>query len=509
MTMTRDNQIDNDPASSRDISLRNAIGLLAVLTAGRILIAWLLFDPVRVWLHWDDYCRALFAYDWGQSPFWYPSDVHWLPLPFYLYGLACRVDPSNLQLCCVIVSQVAASLTLFVIYGIGQLLHSRLAGVVGAGLFTFAAWQTVMSYSGLAEPVYYLLSLAAMWCFLAYWRNGRTSPLLGWAVLMAMAALARYEGWIVIALCEMCLLHRWWRRRDARRGTARVIACAALPWLVPLWWMLINFQVHGVPLQFLEANREAFTEALWELSPLERVLRYPVVLITLSPMLSALLILSGLDRTQRAWARCRPLGPIVLIHLGLLVVMYASGSGPSFVHRIVLWHLYAMLPVGAVYLAMVWYRRSRYVRAVIVLGAVGFAASGVYEARAILDEGRQNDYREVGDEYMVLARYLRETWTASDGRAAVQAHDGARFVHVHSGIPGLIVPVTSDDAIEVLDDQRIRLLCIPSGRFDAWIIDPRIESAFRSAHEGRGITERDLDGWRLLRAADIPPGQSD
>jgi len=86
---------------------------LAAICALHLLVACVLYDPPRVWLHADDYCRALMALNWAETPYWYPGDLHWLPLPFYVNGLVAMVAPEDQRWPFVLASQAATLLSAF------------------------------------------------------------------------------------------------------------------------------------------------------------------------------------------------------------------------------------------------------------------------------------------------------------------------------------------------------------------------------------------------------------
>lgn len=475
---------------------------LAALAAVKLLTAWILYDPIEVWLHWDDYCRAVMSYHWSLAPYWYPSDVHWLPLQFYVYGLASGGEADGLQERFVVVSEIISTLTLFTMYGLGQQVYSRRVGLFAAGLYTFTAWQIVMGYSGLAEPLFHLTALAAIWAFVAWWQSERTGTLVAWAALMALAMLARYEGWILAALFTTCGAYRLWRGRRPKSMTVLTAILLLSPWLVPAWWILINLRVHGTPLQFLHANRQSFLESLWWMPPALRAIWYPFILVGLSPLLSGLLIWTGLTGRKRELAPAKLLVGIALVHLAILTAMYTRGNGPAFVDRIVLLHLYMLIPFGAARLAS-WMRSPRRNLRYLAVGfALTFAGSELYRAHAMLAEGKDNDYHAVGEDFEALSAYLREHWDPADGDVAVQCEDYGFFIGVRSGMPDQIMAVNAENVRDVLARRPVTLLCVPIVGRGHWRPDPRIEPVSRERRADNSIKVEELGNWRLLRVLD-------
>lgn len=477
----------------------NAIIILTACIALKVILAFLLYDPAGIWLHEDDYCRALMAQDWGHSPYLYPTDLHWLPLPFYIYGLASRVGIENQQLLFVVVSQVLSACTLLAIYGIGRAYFSRRAALLGAVLYTFTAWQLVMSFSSLAEPVYYLVTCCGVWAFSEWWKRDKPVWLMILAVCMALAAITRYEAWLFLLILGMPVVFRSVGHRTRRPFLAVVLAAA--PCLVPAFWILANLSQNHVPLAFYTANRQAFSAALYELTPVQRVLRYPTALLTLSIPLTMLLVL--VLARPRAWGiagRAQCLVVITAGHLVAMIALYTSGSGPSFVERIVLLHLFLLLPLGGAGLAAIWNTQRPLLRASVLMFLAAFIGEEYWRARQIINTRQYNDYAMMGNDYQALSTYLRMELPSTVGDVAVQCHDDGYYVRFSSNRPGRVHAITDRNMNEVLSQHNVALLCVPMSDIGPWRVDERVEPAFLLAHQGESFTESQLGNWRIIRA---------
>lgn len=469
------------------------------LAAAKVVLAVALYDPAWIWLHQDDYCRALMAQAWGRSPYLCPSDLHWLPLPFYVYGLASRIDVQEQQLLFVVVSQLLAALTLVPVYRLGRAFFSRAAGLLAAGLYTFTAWQIVMSFSVLAEPVYYFVTLLGLWCFARWWTTARLGSLAGAAVFLGLAALTRYEAWLLLVFVNVLVGVRLWRARPPRREAVAVIALALAPWLIPALWIFANLRMHGVLLAFYSANRQAFTDALYDLTRLQRITRYPTAFAALSVPLTGLLLLALARFRSWGLGRAAVLVVIAVGHLAAMTVLYVTGSGPLFVERIVLFHLLLLIPIGGAALAAAWDARRPIGRTAVVAFVAAFVAWECYRSHDIIASRRHSDYRHMGDDYRTMSELLRAELPTMTGDAAVHCHDSGHYVRFSSGMPFRIHAVTGEDIEQAVTTRNIEMLGVPVADLGAWRVDDRIERVFRAAHGVDAVTETRLGNWRILR----------
>jgi dienelactone hydrolase len=481
-----------------------ALGLLALMLA-RVALAVILYDPARVWLTQDDYCRALMAVAWGRDPYLYPGDLHWLSLPFYVYGLASHLVAHDWHPLFAGLSQTASILTLWVLYRLGRLFFARGAAIIACGFFTFAGWPIVLGYAALAEPLYYLLTLTGVYGFALWWTSSKRRRarrgLVLYALCLALAMLTRYEAWVLGALCVgLGIWHL--RKRNPERRTAVVdLLLLAAPFVAPAWWITENLRVLGVPLAFYDANRSAFRDALYALGPLGRVLRYPVAFVLLCVPLAALLAAAPLLDRRRFVHRPALLWLIAGGHFTAITLLYISGSGPSFVDRIVLPHLLLLLPVCGAVIAAGLASPRRAAKAAAGIALLVAVISGPVQAKRIIDGKRWHGYRVQADEYLRLSRYLRDALVTEHGLAAVNAHDAGLFIRFMSGYPNRVVEVTGETAAEIFRERDIALLAVPAEPMDRWQPDERIETAFRAAAHPNRITESRLGNWRILRPA--------
>lgn len=474
------------------------LAILVSLVLVKITTAWALYERGWVWLHQDDYCRALMSLSWAEHPYLYPSDLHWMPLPFWIYGAAAWLG-GDMHRVFIIVSQALMILAMFAMYDLGRVAYSRAVGLIVAGLFAWTTWQSVMSFSLLAEPVYYPAAIAGISFFLRWMRTGGRGALAASSILLMMAALTRYEAWLLIVIVNGIALMRLVRARPPGRVVVITIVLLAIAWIGPGWWIVLNLRVHGVPLAFYSANREAFHDALYELTPAQRIGRYPFAFVMLSPMLSGLLLAAAAKWRTLGLRGSRPLVLVAVGHLFVLTALYASGSGPSFVERIVLLQLFLLMPIAAAALASVWMLARPWAKPAVVAFVVLFAAVESYRAREIIASRRCSDYRLMGDEYLRLADYLREDLLTNGGDVALCAHDYGHMVRFLSGYPWRVHEVHARNVAETLAHHPVRLLCLPARTMGDWRADERVETAYRNAVRNP-LNESRLGNWRLLKS---------
>jgi hypothetical protein len=191
---------------------------------------------------------------------------------------------------------------------------------------------------------------------------------------------------------------------------------------------------------------------------------------------------------------------LALGHLVAMVGLYITGSGPSFVERIVLVHLFLLIPLAGAGLDMAWNSQRRFVRVLVMGFLLSFALSESWRAGTIISTGHWSDYASTGDDYYAIAQYLSAQLPSTTGDAAVQCHDTGYCVRIASRLPERVHGVSGETIQTVLAQRRIQMLCVPAGNGGPWKVEPNIEQAFRAAHQGEAITESRVGIWRVLDA---------
>lgn len=191
---------------------------------------------------------AMAVYEWRVD--WLYPLQHLLspPLFFTLSGLVMYLLGTPADLALFLVSSVAGSLTVGIIYYIGRSNYGREAGIVAGLLVALADYHISFSRAGLTDVTFCFLFLLAL---VAYMRAERLESFF-WAViagiLTGLAWNTKYHGWLAGVVAGAALLpylfqHDWQR---FRAGFTRVFIAAlvAIFMYVP-WFLYIEAQEGG------------------------------------------------------------------------------------------------------------------------------------------------------------------------------------------------------------------------------------------------------------------------
>lgn len=466
-----------------------------VLVLIKIALAVAFYDGPRIWLHGDDYSRALFALRWAADPFVFTPDMAWLPLPFYVYGAASWLLTGHYQLGFAVVTQAISILTLFPLIALTRRLHGGVAAALAGMLYVFIAWQVILSLSCMAEPLFYLLTLSAIY-YLTIWSESRRARHLATAMIFfALGAATRYEGWILLPFVSIFVLLTTGRSRPRFRACLWLI----IPWLVPAAWMVQSARVFGTGFRFYNVNRESFDSVLQGAGVFDRLLMYPQALLNISVLIPALFAVFVWRSRRRAPAAYRFVWIMLAGHFLILVGAYVGGSGPLFVQRVVLLHIILMLPFAGALLAT-WVRSRRRPWAVAAWALpIIFVLTQTYETRRILEYGIEFDYAAVKSDFVELAQFLKRNGRRFEGRVGVATPDfGACFIRIQADMPFRVVHIPNE-----LDDYRLRdgvlsLIAVPIPRSGPLSVADAIEQRIRRDNVDVDHRSLDFGNWRLF-----------
>ncbi len=233
----------------------------------------------------DDFARVVIAQSFAHDASFDPSGSSWLPLPFWVNGLAMKIfgaDFAVARAVSVVLSLAGAAAMLLAGTWLGlDRTSAVIAGLLGA-MLPHAVW---LNYATVPE------GLTAISCVLAIASLARDSARVRSAGVgfVTVACLCRYEAWAIAAILAAFNALDGLR---THRANLALLAVASL--LGPVAWLVHGGVNHGDPLFFVE--RVAGYRRMLGRSPaslLESVFNYPLVLIRAEPelMLSALLLL--------------------------------------------------------------------------------------------------------------------------------------------------------------------------------------------------------------------------
>jgi len=266
----------------------------------------------------DDYARIVIAQRFAEAPALDPSGTSWLPLPFWVYGLAFRLFGGTLEVArgVAVLGGVAAVLLIWLS---ARWVGASRAGAVLAGLlaavFPWSAWLGAAALPEAPAAGLVVLALAG---------TTRDSMRDRWlsALAIAAACLARYEAWPVALVVALSAVHDGRRRRSPALFGVALLALSAI-----VLWLAHGQAVHGDALFFFRrvaAYRQALgadgSPATNLLGPLRAlVVDAPEVVVALAAVLAR----GGVSR-----ALLRPaLGALALVVF--LVLGELGGGGPT------------------------------------------------------------------------------------------------------------------------------------------------------------------------------------
>jgi hypothetical protein len=307
---------------------------LLILLTLNVLVWQLAAWTMRWWglpyFAFDDFPRSLLAESWGHSPFPWPADAQWLPLPFYLHGgwqwlfdsppgtVGWTIPASALMIGIGATGVGWAGLALVRAAGLPAFRWPLLLVAVWAPLMIRDNWR--VAASALSEPAFLMLlgwaTAAAAATVEA--RPGRSAH---WAALVALLVAFQMTRYEAIVLAAVLLAATWaFSRTEARpwrRSLPLLAAGLGVLALFPLGWLALNARVHGDALNFLAITRQhARSFTLYSsLSTPDRLLLVLGWMKGQGPLVAAL-GLAGLA----AGRRLRPTGPVAAVFLCALAL---------------------------------------------------------------------------------------------------------------------------------------------------------------------------------------------
>ena len=268
----------------------------------------------------DDYARITIAQRFAEAPHFDPSGTSWLPAPFWTYGAAFRAFGTGLEVARATAIGLSLGATVL-LYVAARLLGSgKGAALGGAFIATLGiSYSVCLGIAAVPEVPCAALAIFGAASLLqvdARWR-------LWGALALSVACLSRYEVWPIAAVVaaygaiDAITLRR---PRFALAGLVAVIGIAT--------WLSIGVLEHG-DAAFFVTRVTAYRRALGGLdaSLFQRVLEYPVLLVTEAPQLWALTLATVLFlRVRRALRVGERLPLRVLVSLLAMLAFLMLGS---------------------------------------------------------------------------------------------------------------------------------------------------------------------------------------
>ncbi len=216
------------------------------------------------WENGDAPSRIAMAAAWLQNPSIMSAKdcSQFGPLPIYLIAgiLALWNDPYVAPRFLSLLFGVATAVPLFLI---ARDLFGQRAATLTLLFFALFSLQVRGSAMSLSEVPFGFLLLMCIFFFLRFRRQARTSDLVFSALLLSLAALVRYEGWLFIPLMALLAIRSLkpagFQPRHLAEWLEPAFVFGALAGLCPLVWMVINYVQVGDPLPIVAIADRDFT----------------------------------------------------------------------------------------------------------------------------------------------------------------------------------------------------------------------------------------------------------
>jgi hypothetical protein len=302
---------------------REGIALALALVLGKLAVgAWVLhqgFSHVSD----DDFARTVIAQRFAHAPALDPSGTSWLPVPFWVTGVAMMAAGRTIGVARAVAAALAAASVAAPYAAMRAAGVARLPALAAAGIAMALPWNAWLGVAAVPEGWFGALVAAAAVAM----PLPRARP---WAAAALLAAsLSRYEAWpACAAMAGLCAWSAARSARAARTGDAaaradarRDVACALVAAAGPVAWMAWNAHAHADALHFV-ARVTTFRQSVGAADvPLtNKLLGYPRALLRETPEVAVLGAASLVGLASPAWrARWRWPAVVVAAVLAFLV----------------------------------------------------------------------------------------------------------------------------------------------------------------------------------------------
>ncbi len=276
----------------------------------------------------DDFARVTIAQAFASAPKLDPSGTSWLPLPFWMLGLAMTLLGRTLEIArgaSILFASLAAAAPYVALRTTGS---TRPRALTALAFALVSPWSLWLGASTVPESM--TASLAAAGA-IAIGADRRTTASTWFAVAIAAACLSRYEAWPVAAVLAIALAARLVRSFE-RQYAGGATWLLGLVVVAPLAWMAWNAGAHGSPLHFFHRVSN-FKRAIGEGSTdvASALAFYPKLLVQFRPdvlaaTLGALVVFAMRPETRARWTV-----PLLAVaaQIAFLAVGERAGGAPT------------------------------------------------------------------------------------------------------------------------------------------------------------------------------------
>lgn len=389
---------------------RDVLAIALVKAAAAALALLLGFRAVSD----DDFARVVIAEEWAAAPKLDPSGTSWLPLPFWITGIAMQALGRSLSVArgaSIALGILSAMLVYVAARWITDDRRVAFVGSIVAAVFPWSARLGVAMVPELPAAALALLAVASLSP-----PRDQKQPVAGRMVIggaaLAASALSRYEAWPIAALIAAVAAYYVIRGAYSPAGRGKLVLAAALAIAAPAAWIAWNKLAHGDALHFLE-RVAAYRRALGGGggSAFRAIYLYPMALVRHEPeLVGSLLIMAAFARRPgvpgvtpielrdhlRRYARP---AVVLLAQITLLSAAMVKDGAPTHHPERALLSAMLLLAVVAGDLGLALFSSAALRRRLALSLAVFLVPTALLLRKAI----RMEDYAERGDEMAIGA----------------------------------------------------------------------------------------------------------
>lgn len=339
-----------------------ALKILAILTFTAFVIRLLVI------IYWmdapgDGPVKAMYAYNWSQSP-WFETSGIWLPGFLYLTGLFNIIVPNPL-VSIRILNLILGTLTVPVFYLLVRKIFGYIPALFAAGVLSVLPLHVGLSASSMTDVSCLFEIILGMYCTIqATEVAARRKTNLAVALFcLCLAEMTRYEVWILMPFFPIYI---FWKTKNIRIA----ILVAFVLSILPLGWMIGNHLNKGAfLLGFDEAVKDAWGSPVGYFRALKTMGKMSVEQLEWILVLLACwgVMIKGMQNIRE---KLNPEQVLIVVMTGFFWVTmlhFASERGVSFQDRYLLFGMVMILSFSAIPLLKYFKKDKK-----LLTGMIGF-----------------------------------------------------------------------------------------------------------------------------------------
>lgn len=471
-----------------------AAGLTALLSL-RVVWQFQLYRCGFISFTADEFARTIMAARWARNPraIWHGV---WLPFHQYFLGFLLRLKWELLWTPRII--WIILGLTSIVLmYAFARrLFESPTIGVISAILLAVNPLHIWLSSTPLSELPYATAILACFLSFTLYLRRKKYIYLFTSAFLLLLANGFRYESWLISGVFSLYLVGEGIRR--SWRGKARAVhlfaslTAALLPWILPLAWIIGNYNRTGNAFYFMAFNRDLDLRAFGSRRSYINFLRAFIKIDPVASVLSVAGLGACLFRYRRDRAVCFYVAATVIPFLVFSGFQGGRATLPRNYLRYLAPFIFFAYPAVASLIIMVINRIVRSQRRRVVALAVILGGVIVIQARASFQF--VNDPAGAGLKVGEKIRSLRRQAPGLAQRPILIEVSDWQHLAIQVGANDISSLICDRQVLDVIKARRTSsLLLSDKNAVRNYLIERDVSCVVVKSPELRKVMEKDLE----------------